>query len=141
MLISSSVPVDAQIESPKKQINGGIALEEIQCKIGLELVTRDNGNPARVTENTAEKMKKLGIAFNPAPVLKSENQIQSIPASSESVANSYITDHDLNLAHSGMEIIEAEGLLEFAIDGETIPGPETMIETVPNTGQFYVRTF
>ncbi|MCE2615068.1 MAG: hypothetical protein LVO36_04105, partial [Nitrosopumilus sp. (ex Thoosa mismalolli)] len=139
LLISSSVPVDAQIESPKKQIKRGIALEEIQCNIGLELVIRSNGNPACVTENTAEKMKKLGIAFNPIPVSKSENQIESIPASSGSVMNFYITDHDLNLAHSGVEIIETEGLLEFTINGETISGPETMIETGPNTGKFYVK--
>ena len=139
LLISSSVPVDAQIESPKKQIQRGIALEEIQCNIGLELVIRNNGNPACVTENTSQRMKNLGIAFNPTPVSKSENQIQSIPASSESIVNFYITDHDLNLAHSGVEIIETEGLLEFTINGETIPGPETMIETGPNTGQFYVK--
>ena len=36
-------------------------------------------------ENTAQRMKNLGIAFNPTPVSKSENQIQSIPASSESI--------------------------------------------------------
>ena len=84
-------------------------------------------------------MKKLGIAFNPIPVSKSENQIESIPASSGSVMNFYITDHDLNLAHSGVEIIETEGLLEFTINGETISGSETMIETGPNTGKFYVK--
>ncbi|WP_299292978.1 hypothetical protein [Nitrosopumilus sp.] len=139
LLISSSIPVDAQIESPKKQVKQGIALEEIQCKTGLELVIRNNGNPACVIENTAEKMKMLGIAFNPTPASKSENQIKSIPASSDSIVNFYITDHDLNLAHGGVEIIETDGLLEFTINGETIPGPETMIETGPNTGQFYVK--
>ena len=84
-------------------------------------------------------MKKLGIGFSPNPVSKSENKIQSIPASSKSVVNFYITDHDLNLAHSGVEIIDTDGLLEFTMNGDVIAGPETMIETGPNTGQFYVK--
>lgn len=58
-------------------------------------------------------MKKLGTAFNPDPVLKSEKQIQSIPASNESVMNFYIADHDLNLAHSRVEIIEAKGAVRI----------------------------
>ncbi len=105
----------------------------------VSIVIRDNGNPACVTASTAEKMKSLGIAFGLAPVSKSENQIQSIPASGESTVSFYITDHDLNLAHGGVEIIETDGLLEFTVNGKAIPGPETMIETGPNTGQFYVK--
>jgi len=139
LLLLTGVPADAQIESPKKQMRQGVALEEIQCRDGLKLVIRNNGNPACVTKNTAEKMQKLGIAFELTLVSKSENQIKTIPASTGSVVNFYITDHDLNLSHSGVEIIETYGLLEFTINGETIPGPETMIETGPNTGKFYVK--
>lgn len=139
LLISASIPVEAQVESPKKQIRQGVSPENIQCNIGLELVIRNNGSPACVTEKTAEKMKERGIAFNPVPVSKAEKQIQTIPASSESVLNFYITDSDLNLAHRGVEIIKTDGLLEFTINGETIRGPETMIETGPDTGQFYVK--
>ena len=139
LLISASIPVEAQVESPKKQIRQGVSPENIRCNIGLELVIRNNGSPACVTEKTAEKMKERGIAFNPVPVSKAEKQIQTIPASSESVLNFYITDSDLNLAHRGVEIIKTDGLLEFTINGETIRGPETMIETGPDTGQFYVK--
>ena len=139
LMISLIIPVYASTESPKKQLERGVSIEDITCKLGYELVIRINGMPACVSPHTAEKMKMLGIAFIPTSIEKSEKQIQTIPASSGSIVNFYITDQDLNIAHSGVEVIPTEGLLEFSINGVLIEGPETMIETGPDTGQFYVK--
>ena len=105
--------------------------------------------PACVKSETAEKMKKIGMASDPIKftdlnneiktITASKNEIESIPASSMSIVNFYITDHDLNLAHSGIEVVPTEGLFEFTINGLAIEGPENMIETGPDTGQFYIK--
>lgn len=70
---------------------------------------------------------------------ESQNEIQTIPATGGSFVNFYITDDDLNLAHSGVEIIDTAGLLEFTINGVVIDGPQRMVETGPDTGVFYVK--
>lgn len=155
LIFSIIAPVYADIESPRKQFKRGIPAEEITCKQGFDLVIRTNGMPACVKPTTAEKMKNLGIGIIPKPIQKhavipnvsireiplenSQNEIQTIPASSKSIVNFYVTDHDLNIAHNGVEVIDIEGLLEFTINGIPIVGPKTMIETGPNTGQFFVR--
>jgi len=126
----------------------GILVENVQCKSGLDLVIRTNGNPACVTLQTAEKMKTMGIATIPIKftdliknetIAPTENKIETIPASSKSIVNFYVTDHDLNLAHNGVEVVLTEGLFEFTINGVSIEGPKNMIETGPDTGKFYVK--
>ena len=149
MIFSITIPANADIESPKKQLKKGILIEEIQCNVERELVIRNNGMPACVKSETAEKMKEIGIASDPIKftdlnneiktVTASKNEIKSIPASSMSIVNFYITDHDLNLAHSGIEVVSTRGLFEFTINGIAIEGPENMIETGPDTGQFYIK--
>jgi hypothetical protein len=149
LIFSITIPANADIESPKKQLKKGIAVEEIQCNVERELVIRNNGMPACVKFETAEKMKEIGIASDPIKftdlnneiktVTASKNEIESIPASSMSIVNFYITDHDLNLAHSGIEVVSTRGLFEFTINGIAIEGPENMIETGPDTGQFYIK--
>ena len=143
------LPVNAEIDSPKKQMNRGILAEDVICKSGLELVIRINGFPACVKPETAEKMQKTGMLFTPIKftdlekkfrtVSASEKEIDSVPASNMSIVNFYITDNDLNLAHSGVEVVSTKGLFEFTINGIPIKGPKNMIETGPNTGQFYVK--
>jgi hypothetical protein len=149
LIFSITIPANADIESPKKQLKKGIPIEEIQCNVGRELVIRNNGMPACVKSETAEKMKEIGIASDPIKftdlnneiktVTASKNEIESIPASSMSIVNFYITDHDLNLAHSAIEVVSTRGLFEFTINGIAIEGPENMIETGPDTGQFYIK--
>ena len=138
-LILISVTVTANAESPKKKLERGIAVENIACKAEFQLVIRTNGMPACVSQITAEKMERVGIAYVPVPITKSQKQIETVPASSGSIVNFYITDQDLNLAHSGVEVVQTKGLLEFSINGVVIEGHESMIETGPNTGQFYVK--
>ncbi len=132
----------AKLESPKKQMQGGVLATDVVCKDGLGLVIRINGSPACVRPETAERMYDAGMLVIPTKVTKvtkAEKEIETIPASSMSVVNFYITDHDLNLAHSGVEVVSTEGLFEFTINGIPINGPSNIIETGPNTGQFYVR--
>jgi len=149
LTLSFILPVNAEIESPRQQMRDGISPEDILCKDGLELVIRSNGSPACVKPETAEKMQKIGILFTPI-IFKDLNTIErsfqatdkeiaTVPASTMSIVNFYITDHDLNIAHSGVEVISTEGLFEFTINGVSIEGPENMIETGPNTGQFYIK--
>ncbi len=138
-------PVNAEIDSPKKQMKRGIAAEDVICKAGHILVIRTNGFPACVKSTTADKLEKMGLgkikvtkSEKETPIRNSE-EIQVIPASTGSVVNFYITDDDLNLAHSGIETVSTTGLLEFTINGIPIDGPQSMIETGPDTGQFYIK--
>ena len=140
---------DAMIDSPKKQMDRGVLAKDVLCREGLELVIRTNGNAACVRPETADRMEKSGMLFIPIKFLDlqkeiksvqaSETEMQTVPASSMSIVNFYITDHDLNIAHNAVEVISTEGLFEFTINGITIDGPNSMIETGPDTGQFYIK--
>ncbi|WP_297442914.1 hypothetical protein [Nitrosopumilus sp.] len=142
-------PVNAEVDSPRKQMEKGILPQDVICKTGLELVIRINGNAACVKPETAEKMEKIGVLL---PAIKftdlvkelksvpaSDKEITTVPASSMSIVNFYITDQDLNTAHNGVEVISTQGLFEITINGISINAPEKMIETGPNTGEFYVK--
>ncbi|MDE0831951.1 MAG: hypothetical protein OSA03_02325 [Nitrosopumilus sp.] len=143
LIFSLILPINADIESPRKQMKMGISAEDIPCRNGLELVIRTNGIPACVKSETSDKMQKRGIAFiaefTKSEVTKSEKKVVTVPASSMSIVNFYVTDHDLNLARSAVEVVDTEGLFEFTINGIIIQGPKNMIETGPNTGQFYLK--
>jgi hypothetical protein len=67
------------------------------------------------------------------------SQINAIPALAGAIINFYITDDDLNTSRDGIDVIPTNGLLEFTINKIPIEGPKSMIETGPNTGQFYVK--
>jgi len=139
LIFSLVLPINGEIESPKKQMQRGVLAIDVICKEGLELVIRINGFAACVRPETAEKMQKRGMLFIPIGFAKSEKEIETVPASSMSIVNFYITDHDLNLAYSAVETVSTEGLFEFTINGIPIEGPKNMIETGPDTGQFYVK--
>ena len=68
-----------------------------------------------------------------------DTQITNVPASGSSIVNFYIIDDDLNTNRGGIDIIETQGLLEFLINDVLIEGPETMVETSPDSGKFFVR--
>jgi len=164
LILTVALPANGEVDSPKKQMNQGISAENVICRTGLELVIRTNGLAACVKPDTAGKMQETGIAFIPIKFTDSEietvpaentqkigikdeqinpteskKEIDAVPASNMAIVNFYITDQDLNLAHSGVETISTEGLFEFTINGISIKGPQTIIETGPDTGQFYGR--
>ena len=152
-------------ESPRKQIDRGVAPEDVSCKEGYSLVIRNNGYPICVKTETAQKLEKRGLGVIIAqedkvdqtnteiPIKDLEKQtttkniktpqssgnIRDVPADAGSVINFYITDDDLNLAHNGVDVVSTQGLFEFSINGISISGPSTITETGPNTGQFFVR--
>lgn len=148
----------ADAESPRKQMKRGVSVEDISCKDGFSLVIRNNGSPACVSEETADRLEKRGLgkievraASNTnsdvsikdlekttTPIKKQES-VKVVPASTGSVINFYIQDDDLNVAHNGVETVSTAGLFEFTINGISIDGPSTMIETGPDTGEFYVK--
>ncbi|MDC0242418.1 hypothetical protein OAK22_02060 [Nitrosopumilus sp.] len=138
LIFSFIFPISAETESPIKQMKDGISPENILCREGLELVIRINGMPACVKPETADRMQERGILVN-TKIIKSDFKITTVPASSMSIVNFYITDHDLNLSHRGIEVISTEGLFEFTINGISIQGPERMIETGYDTGKFYLK--
>ena len=138
LIFSFILPINAEPESPIKQMKDGISPENILCREGLELVIRINGMPACVKPETADRMQERGILLD-TKIIKSDFEITTVPASSMSIVNFYITDHDLNLSHRGIEVISTEGLFEFTINGISIQGPERMIETGYDTGKFYLK--
>ena len=148
-ILTSGSAANGDVESPRKQMKRGISAEDVICREGLELIIRTNGLAACVKQETANKMQKTGMSFIPVKftdlakeiktVPASEKEIKTVPASSMTVVNFYITDQDLNLAHNGVEIVSTQGLFEFTVNGIPIRGPNNMIETGPDTGQFYIR--
>ena len=155
----------AYAESPRKQMDKGIAAEDVTCKKGHSLIIRNNGEPACVKSVTAQKLEKRGLAIiitkedkidqnnteipikdlektqantnNKTP--QSSGNIREVPADAGSVINFFITDDDLNLAHNGIDVVSTQGLFEFSINGVSINGPSTITETGPDTGQFFVK--
>ncbi|MFB5609358.1 MAG: hypothetical protein ACE5Q5_03950 [Nitrosarchaeum sp.] len=154
-------PADAGRVSPREQMEQGIKAQDITCNSGLSLVVRSNGFAACVSAATAEKLEKRGLGkiekvaeeipkeikikdlekntIKESTPINNSKEIQVIPASTGSVINFYITDDDLNLAHNGVDVVSTQGLFEFSINGISINGPSSMIETGPNTGVFYVK--
>ncbi|EIJ66686.1 hypothetical protein BD31_I1096 [Candidatus Nitrosopumilus salaria BD31] len=149
IILTVGFPANGDVDSPRKQMQRGISAEDVTCKDGLVLIIRTNGFAACVRQETADKMQKAGIVFVPIKfadlekeiksVTASETEMQTVPASSMAIVNFYITDQDLNVAHNGVEVVPTQGLFEFTINGIAINGPKNMIETGPDTGQFYIK--
>jgi len=165
----SNLTFGDEIESPRKQLEKGILPEKIICKPGYVLVILVSEKPVCLKKSTVVKLEERGYVKSvlqefaqTMPEVKetvsasnvgvtgsasiqgntgktSAPYIENIPASRGSIVNFYITDNDLNTSPNGVDIIETEGLLEFTVNGISIEGPKTMIETGPNTGQFFVR--
>ena len=138
LIVSFILPVNATIESPLKQMEKGVLAQDIICRGELELVIRTNGMPACVNPETAEKMYERGI-LSTTKLTKSNAEIVTVPASSMSIVNFYVTDNDLNKSHRGIEVVSTEGLFEFTVNGIPIEGPKKMIETGYDTGKFYLK--
>jgi len=138
LIFSVIIPINADIDSPRKQMAEGVLAQDVMCRGGLELVIRTNGMPACVKPETIDKMFERGILFT-TKLTKSNAEIATVPASSMSTVNFYVTDNDLNKSHRGIEVVSTEGLFEFTVNGIPIEGPKKMIETGYDTGQFYLK--
>ncbi|MBT5200406.1 MAG: hypothetical protein HOK63_04715 [Thaumarchaeota archaeon] len=129
----------ADLDSPRKQIKLGVSPEKVTCNEGFVLMLRPSGISACVKPLTAEKLEDKGWTTMIKKFVKSEKEIETVPASSMSVVNFYISDHDLNLAHNAVETVSANGLFEITVNGVPIDGPENMIETGFDTGRFFAK--
>lgn len=142
VLSLSVITANAEVESPKKQSKMGIEAKDITCKKGLYLVIRNNGVPMCLKETTAYKLEKTGILQVKSEKIqmpaKNSEQIR-VPASIGSVVNFYLADDDLNLAHNAVETVSTVGLFEFTINGVIIQGPPSIVETGPDTGEFFIK--
>lgn len=155
------------LESPRKQLERGINPENIMCKPGYQLVIFHSDKPACVSPTTVLKLEERGYIKSVLREFVQETieikdssippnvstgstisgntgtttapQITNIPASPGSIVNFYIADDDLNINRNGVDVIETSNVLQFFINGVPIKGPDTMIETGPTTGEFFVR--
>ena len=132
-------PSFGDLESPRKQIKLGASPDKVTCNEGLVLMLRPSGMPACVTSTTAERLTEKGWNTIVWKFVKTQKEIETVPASSMSIVNFYISDHDLNLAHKAVETVSTEGLFEYTINGVSITGPEKMIETGPDTDKFFIK--
>jgi hypothetical protein len=144
LIFSFIIPINADVESPRKQMEMGISAEDIVCRNGLELVIRINETSSCVKPETVDIMQDRGMLINiefstSDSQIVTDSKIVTVPASSMSIVNFYITDNDLNVSHRGVEVISTKGLFEFTVNGIPIEGPEKMIETGYDTGQFYLK--
>ena len=139
LLVIFIQPSFSEIDSPRKQIKLGIAPDKITCHEGLVLMLKPSGDPACLKEASAVKLQDRGWIQIVHKFEKSVKEIETIPASQNSIVNFYITDQDLNTSHNAVDSINTENLFEFTINGIPIRGPETMIETGPDTGKFYLK--
>ncbi len=125
----------------------GLEEEDAQTS-HVQLNNTDNATAGPETEAAAEPATNSSSSSASSTAAATDEQerrsthqgsVSTIPASSATVVNFYVTDDDLNTASNAAETIPTEGLLKFAINGIPIEGPDTMTETGPDTGQFHVR--
>jgi hypothetical protein len=74
LIFSLTIPANAEVEPPKKQMKKGIAVEDIVCKTGLNLVIRNNGAPACLKPSTAEIFQEKGLGFIPIKITNLEEE-------------------------------------------------------------------
>ena len=152
------------IDSPRKQLERGVAPKDIVCRSGLVLAIFTNVplclKPSTISkleqrgilivipesipqENQIDKMPQVASTNNGSATIqaksgKPQTSIETVPASSGGVVNFYLNDDDLNTSPKGIDVIDTKGLLEFTINGIPIKGPQTMTETGLDTGRFFV---
>jgi len=141
------------IDSPRKQLERGVAPKDIVCKSELALAIIFN-SPLCLKPSTISKLEQRGIPIivestqqentnKDSATIQGESgkpkaSIQTAPASRGGIVNFYLNDDDLNTSPKGVDLLPTRGLLEFTINGVPIDGPPTMIETGLDTGRFFV---
>ena len=79
-----SVLAESDVKPPLQQIKDGVAIEDIRCNDGHVLVLRDNGIPACVTKNTAERtgwplIEPKPVTDEPKPVTDEPKPVTDEP--------------------------------------------------------------
>ena len=73
-VFAPSHPEYVGFEKPLKQIMHGVEPEDVKCNEGLVLIIRNNGSPACVTLETAEKFEIRGLGVIPPPYCKTMHE-------------------------------------------------------------------
>ncbi len=125
-------PICVKPQTKAKLIQRGWALDNQNNSDKIDSKKSD-----RIDEQTSDRDKDVASVQGKSGRLRP--LIETVPASSGTVVNFYITDDDLNTSPKGVDVIQTKGLLEFTINGIPIDGPSTMTETGLDTGKFFVR--
>ena len=119
-LLSSYYESD-HYSSPKKQLESGVAPEDIQCRDYKVLVIRDNGVPTCVMEAAAKKMKGYMIATEEQPKTRPVNSNATIQCNSMLVRS---PDGDMGCVYEGtakrLEFRNWESLGNYTIRPEML---------------------
>lgn len=60
VMTAASASADAEVLPPKKQLDQGVAPEDVVCRDGMSLAVRGSGMPACVKPSTAERLEQRG---------------------------------------------------------------------------------
>lgn len=126
--------------------NANDSMADANPKNNSQTINNNVAKDPKAANVTHSDGKNEDVSSQPAPAATGQHQynthqgrVNAVPASTMSIVNFYLTDDDLNRAPNAAETIPINGLFKFTINGMPISGPDTMIETGPNTGQFYIR--
>ena len=64
LIFSFIIPINANIDSPRKQMAEGVSVQDVICRDVLEKIIRTNGMPACVKPNTVDIMQERGMLIN-----------------------------------------------------------------------------
>lgn len=115
-LIIPALSFSEQIDSPKKQMEKGIAPEQVICKEELELVIRSNGSPACVKHDTAIKLEERGAKI--IPQSKTVEPVEPKTVSAEPKAESLPTETTSQDCSGNAQCFS--GTVTSVTDGDTI---------------------
>ena len=151
LIFSLILPVNADIESPRKQMKAGISAEDILCRNGLELVIRTNEMPACVKPETMAKMQERGILLA-IEFTKSERESVTVPTETggSKIGHDFILrlyDPDANrdskdedrIPLSQLEFRSEKGIRTTLANPKFDANSNYLIETGPNTNIFEVQ--
>ena len=151
LIFSLILPVNADIESPRKQMKAGISAENILCRNGLELVIRTNEMPACVKPETMGKMQERGILLA-IEFTKSERESVTVPTETggSKIGHDFILrlyDPDANrdskdedrIPLSQLEFRSEKGIRTTLANPKFDANSNYLIETGPNTNIFEVQ--
>jgi len=107
-----------EIDSPRKQMQNGIAAEDVVCKSGLSLMIRSSGSAACVTSTTADKLESIGWGTI-QPALSGE-WIPSGIEEKNSITNTQITEKKPNIL---VIVLDDVGFSDLGFTGSEIDTP------------------
>ncbi len=110
------MPAFAETDTPYKQFQSGIALEEIQCRDSKTLMETTRGTPACVSEGSVQKLLQKG--WVPVAQAAERHDLQ-LPEAAKAGHGSNIDGPDAGEV-DGFVVLSASSPVEFVDDGREI---------------------